>query len=193
MGDSKKSEKAGVVLTTPRLVLRAGCNSDIPELHRKVFSDPDVMRHLFNGVALTEIESAAFVREHFNSGDDKTGLSTLVEKASGRVIGFAGLKSCAVLGADDLEIGFALAREAWGKGFASEIGQAQLAFGFQRLKCRRLLALVHPGNAASIRTLEKLSMRYLEDVAVDGRGPRRAYCIRVEQWSERASLNNGHG
>jgi RimJ/RimL family protein N-acetyltransferase len=94
MSDSENVEKLGVVLTTPRLVLRAICESDLPDLHRKIFSDPDVMRYVFNGVALSYAEVVAFVREHFNSGGDKTGLSVLVERASHQIVGFAGLKSC---------------------------------------------------------------------------------------------------
>ena len=184
MGDSENFGKLGVVLTTPRLVLRAICESDLPELHRKIFSVPDVMRYVFDGIALSDVESAAFVHEHFNSGGDKAGLCTLVEKVSDEVVGFAGLKPCTALDADDFEIGFVLAREAWGKGFASEIGHAQLAFGFQELGCQRLLALARPENISSIRTIEKLGMRHVKDLAVDGRGPRRVYCIRAEQWRD---------
>ncbi|MEH2512375.1 ribosomal-protein-alanine N-acetyltransferase [Nitrobacteraceae bacterium AZCC 1564] len=188
MGDHENFEKHSVVVfETPRLVLCAPRDSDLPELHRKVFSVPDVMRYVFNGVAWSYAEAAAFVREHFNSGSDKTGLSVLVEKGSQQVIGFAGLKSCTALEPNDLEIGFVLAREAWGKGFAREIGQAQLAFGFQELRCRRLLALVSPDNLSSIRTIEGLGMNYVRDLEIGGRGPRRVYCIQAEQWDNRSS------
>lgn len=187
MGDSENSEKPGVVLTTPRLVLRALCDSDLPELYGKIFSVPDVMRYVFNGAALSHAEALAFVREHFNPGGDKTGLSVVVEKASEQVVGFAGLKSCMALEATDFEIGFVLAREAWGKGYAREIGEAQLALGFQELGCPRLLALVSPENIASIRTLKKLGMRHVRDLAVDGRGPRRVYCVQAEHWKPRSS------
>jgi ribosomal-protein-alanine N-acetyltransferase len=193
MSNSENSRKLGVVFTTPRLILRVLGEADLPELYGKIFSVPDVMRYVFNGVTLSDVESESFVREHFNSGNDKTGLSVLVEKASEQVVGFAGLKSCTVLESDDFEIGFVLAREAWGKGFASEIGQAQFAFGFQELGCRRLLALVNPKNLASIRTLEKLGMRHVRDLAAEGRGSRRVYCIEAEQWNGPASLNSGHG
>jgi RimJ/RimL family protein N-acetyltransferase len=185
MSDNENVEKLGVVLTTPRLVLRAICDSDLPELHRKIFSDSDVMRYVFGGGALSYAAVVAFVREHFHSGGDKTGLFVLVERASNQVVGFAGLKACVALEADDFEIGFVLAREAWGKGFASEIGQAQLAFGFHELGCQRLLALVNPKNVSSIRALEKLGMRHVRDLAVEGRGSRRVYCIQAEQWNER--------
>ena len=99
----------------------------------------------------------------------------LTEKPTGEVIGFAGLSPCDALGADDFEIGFVLARRAWGRGIATEIGEAQLAFGFEQLKCGRLLGLVDPRNAPSIHALEKLGMRHLETIADPRRGSRSVY------------------
>ena len=66
-----------------------------------------------------------------------------------------------------------------------EIGQAQLAFGFQRLGRTRLLALASPENAASIRTLENLGMHIHSDVTPSGRSLRRIYCIGVDEWRHR--------
>lgn len=163
------------ILTTPRLRLRATREDDIPALHARVLGDPAVMRHAFGGAAMAHGEAEAFVRAQFNFSNEAIGLSTLVEAAGGEVIGFAGLNRCDVLGADDLEIGFVLARRAWGRGFASEIGAAQLALGFGRLKRARLLALAAPDNAASIRVLEKLGMAPVADVESPGRGARRVF------------------
>jgi RimJ/RimL family protein N-acetyltransferase len=111
-------------------------------------------------------------------------LGVLADKTSGEVIGFAGLNPCEVLSEDDLEIGFVLAREAWGRGLATEIGQAQLAFGFGRLGRARLLALASAQNAASLGTLEKLGMHYHTAVTPSGRSPRRVYCIGADEWRQ---------
>jgi ribosomal-protein-alanine N-acetyltransferase len=172
----------GVVLTTPRMVLRAVGEADISQLYRKIFSVPEVMSWVFAGTALSLAESESFVRANFNFKAAPTGLCALAEKASGEVIGFAGLNPCRVLSDDDLEIGFVLAREAWGRGLATEIGQAQLAFGFQQLGRARLFALASAQNAASISTLEKLGMRYHSDVTPFGRSLRRVYCIDADEW-----------
>jgi ribosomal-protein-alanine N-acetyltransferase len=112
-------------------------------------------------------------------------MAVLTEQPTGEVIGFAGLSPCDALADDDFEIGFVLARQAWGRGIATEIGEAQLVFGFDRLKCGRLLGLVDPRNAPSIHALEKLGMRYLRTVADPKRGSRCVYVIEAGEWRRR--------
>ena len=177
----KSAAEFGTIIVTERLLLRAACDNDIPLLQSKIFSVPDVMQYVFSGIALQSDESEALIMQHFNFGEGKTGLSVLTEKTSGAVLGFAGLYPCDILGRDDFEIGFVLAREAWGRGLASEIGAAQLAFGFQELGCGRL-ALAYPENVPSRRTIEKLGMRHVTDVSISGRGPRRVYAIDADEW-----------
>jgi RimJ/RimL family protein N-acetyltransferase len=164
------------------MVLRAVCEADISQLYRKIFSVPEVMEWVFAGTTLSLVESESFIRANFNFKAAPIGLCALADKASGEVIGFAGLNPCRILSEDDLEIGFVLAREAWGRGLATEIGRAQLAFGFGRLGRSRLLALASAENAASIRTLEKLGTRYHSDVMPSGRSLRRVYCISANEW-----------
>jgi ribosomal-protein-alanine N-acetyltransferase len=174
-----------VILATRRLILRAATENDLPVLQERVFADSEVMRYAFAGVPMASGEAERFMRAHFTFGDSLTGIATLTEKPAGDVIGYAGLLACGALGGDDFEIGFVLARLAWGRGIATEIGEAQLAFGFDRLGCARLLGLVEPRNAPSIRVLEKLGMRYLRNSADPKRANRSIYVINVEEWRER--------
>ena len=165
------------ILSTSRLVLRATVSADVAPLHERIFSDPEVSRFVFSGRQFTASETANFVRERFNFAGVEVGLSTLEERGSGEVVGFAGLIACSALGREDLELGFVLARHAWGKGYATEIGRAQIALGFDRLRRTRLLALVDPANAPSMNVLAKLGMRNVTDVTLEGRGGRMVYCI----------------
>ncbi len=176
-----------VILTTPRLVLRTTTENDIALLHDRIFGDSDVMRYAFAGRPMEKDTAEAFMRRFFTFGDSLTGMATLADRPSGEVIGFAGLSSCDALGADDFEIGFLLARPFWGRGLATEIGEAQLAFGFDRLGCERLLGLVEPRNAPSIHALKKLGMRYLKDVADPRRATRSVYVIEAAEWRKRRS------
>jgi ribosomal-protein-alanine N-acetyltransferase len=185
--DHPALEQPIVILTTPRLILRAAIESDIPALQERVFGDGEVMRYAFAGVPMAKAEAENFIRAHFTFGDSLTGLATLTERPAGDVIGFAGLLPCGVLGEDDFEIGFVLARHAWGRGIATEIGEAQLAFGFDRLGCDRLLGLAEPRNAPSIHALGKLGMRHLKDIAEPGRANRRIYVIEAGEWRRRGS------
>ena len=165
------------IFSTTRLVLRATVDADIQPLHRRIFADADVIRYVFTGKAFSEAESAQFIRDRFNFSGAELGLSSLEEKGTSEVIGFSGLVPCRALGTDDLELGFVLAKDAWGKGYATEIGRAQIEFGFDRLGRSRLLALVDAANAPSINVITKLGMHHESDVAVEGRGQRRVYSI----------------
>jgi RimJ/RimL family protein N-acetyltransferase len=177
-----------VIVTTRRLILRAATEQDVPVVQRLIFGDSEVMRYLFHGMPMLEPATEQFMREHFMFGKPLTGIAILTEKPAGDVIGIAGLRPCEALEAHDFELGFALARNAWGRGVASEIGEAQLQFGFERLGCSRLLGLVDPGNGPSIRTLEKLGLRHVKDVAEPGRANRSVYCIEAQEWRNRHAL-----
>jgi RimJ/RimL family protein N-acetyltransferase len=168
------------------MILRAVSEADILPLHEKILSVPEVMAWVFAGAALSLAESESFVRANFNFEGKPIGLCALVEKASGEIVGFAGLNPCPVLSGDDLEFGFVLAREAWGRGLATEIGRAQLAFGFKQLRCARLLALASRQNPASIRTLEKLGLHHYSDAMPSGRSLRRIYRIDADEWHRQA-------
>src|SRR5205809_4369240 len=174
-----------VILTTARLILRATVEADISTLQNLIFGDRDVMRFAFSGTPMAQNAAEDFIRRFFTFGGSLTGMAVLMEKPAGEVIGFAGLSPCDALGADDFEIGFVLARRAWGRGIATEIGEAQLAFGFEQLKCGRLLGLVDPRNAPSIHALEKLGMRHLETIADAKRGSRSIYVIEAGEWRRR--------
>jgi len=178
-------EQPLVILTTPRLILRATAEEDISILQDLILGDSDVMRFAFSGAPMAGDAAEDFIRRSFTFGGSLTGIAVLTEKPTGEVIGFAGLSPCDALGADDFEIGFVLARGVWGKGIATEIGEAQLAFGFEQLNCARLLGLVDPRNAPSIHALEKLGMRYRATIADLRRGSRSVYVIEAAEWRRR--------
>jgi [ribosomal protein S5]-alanine N-acetyltransferase len=174
-----------VILTTPRLILRTATEPDIKVLWERVLGDSDVMRYVFQGVPMTLERAGEVMRKFFTFGDTLTGIAILAERSTAEIIGFAGLFPCTALGADDFEIGFVLARQAWGRGIATEIGEAQLAFGFEQLNCSRLLGLADPQNGPSIHALKKLGMRYLNDITEPGRPNRSVFCLEVAEWRRR--------
>jgi [ribosomal protein S5]-alanine N-acetyltransferase len=174
-----------VILTTPRLILRTAIEPDIKVLWEGVLGDGEVMRYVFQGVPMTLERAGEVMRKFFTFGETLTGIAILTEKPADEIIGFAGLFPCAALGVDDFEIGFVLARQAWGRGIATEIGEAQLAFGFDQLNCTRLLGLADPQNGPSIHALRKLGMRFVKDVMEPGRANRSVFCLEVEEWRQR--------
>ena len=182
-GPAPVSEKQPrVILTTPRLILRTATEQDIPVMHERVLGDAEVMRYVFQGVPMTLERAEAVMRKFFTFGESLTGIAVLAEKPAAELIGFAGVFPTEALGVSDFEIGFVLARNAWGRGIATEIGEAQLAFGFEQLNCPRLLGLADPRNGPSIHALKKLGLRYLKDVMEPGRANRSVFCIESEAW-----------
>lgn len=163
-------------METKRLILRELHDTDM-EAIIAMLGSPTVMRLLFGGSPMTALEARAFIDENFYFGRENCGIGVLCEKEGGLCVGFAGLLPCRYLNENDYEIGVALQENAQGKGFATEIGLTQIAYGFKNLHVDRLLALAHPENTASFRAFEKLGMKFLQMIETDKRGPRCIYGI----------------
>ena len=82
------------------------------------------------------------------------------------LIGWSGLQYLPET--DEIEIGYLLARPYWGKGLATEGGQVGINFGFNTLQLPRIIGIVHPGNIASQRVLEKLGLVFQEEAEYFG-------------------------
>lgn len=168
-------QMATEIFSTPRLSLRSANGSDLDALHKRVFSDAQVMRFVLGGAPFAQDQTAQFFASAFDHEATGLKLGVLIEKASSEIIGFSGLMECHVLDEDDYEMGFVLSRDVWGKGYATEIGYGQLSYGFNTVGCARLLAQVSPQNHASIAALEKVDMVFYRSVHSEGRGTRQIY------------------
>jgi ribosomal-protein-alanine N-acetyltransferase len=157
------------VIQTERMLLRAVTPDDFDPLFSLVFSDEDVMQYL-SGQPLKREQALRLFREVFDH--EGTGLKpgVLVSRQTGEVLGYAGLMVCTALGDNDLELGFVLRKNIWGLGYASEIGRAQLEYGFRTTDRLRLLAQVRPANTASVKALRKLGMHFVKEYERPERG-----------------------
>ena len=146
------------VITTPRLVLRWISEDDIDAVY-DIFSDPQVMRYWSTG-PLSNREAAARMQREIAEGNlnDTMMKWGLALRESNTLIGTTTLFN---LNRDNgrAEIGYALSRSIWGKGYMNEALQALLKHAFEVLEMRRLEADVDPRNTASIRTLERLGFQ----------------------------------
>jgi choline dehydrogenase-like flavoprotein len=59
---------------------------------------------------------------------------------------------------DEIEVGYAFAREYWGRGLATELARGWLAWGFDRLHVDRIVAVADPANTASRHVMGTLRM-----------------------------------
>lgn len=152
-------------LQTDRLVLRPAERNDLDFLQR-LYGDPVVMRYYDIGEPYDPGHVEAMVefdieqRKHTGWGS-----WAIVEKGSGRPIGHGGFERHSGLGA--MMLYYLLVQTAWGKGYATEFARRAIRHGFEDLGFDRIQATAHPGNAGSIRVLEKAGMqfvRYLPDL-----------------------------
>ena len=90
--------------------------------------------------------------------DEKIGFCSLIEKQSGKFLGWCGLWRLPET--DEIEVGYAIAKEFWRKGYAAEAAEAFLKYGFEKLKLNKIVAVALPENKASQRVMEKLGMNY---------------------------------
>jgi RimJ/RimL family protein N-acetyltransferase len=141
-----------------------------------IFGDAEVMRYSVSGHDRDVAATAARIEQYARESAE-TGLSpwAIVERASGRVIGFCGLIRLKT--ENDVEIAYRLRRDRWGKGVATEAAMAWLDRGFSILHLPRILAFVDPTNTASLYVVEKIGMRFVENTCYEGI-PVRQYEIR---------------
>lgn len=145
-------------LETDRLFVRPWQIGDRPAF-KTMSDDPEVMRYVHGGQPYTEQEIDQFIaRAGKNLAEHDVCMGALVEKATGRVVGVAGVQPLGQSG--DLEIGWWLAREVWGRGYATEAGEAAMRHVLDTLKRPRVVAIIDPGNDASVRVVTRLGFQY---------------------------------
>jgi RimJ/RimL family protein N-acetyltransferase len=131
-----------------------------------LYADPEVARYIGAG-ALDAAGTRAQV-ERFEAvwREHGYGQSALLDRGTGRLVGRAGLHPWP--GWDELELGYALARDHWGKGLAREACEAWLDWALAHLPHDHLIAVIQPGNAASIGLAERLGFRFERDDVTPG-------------------------
>ena len=146
------------IITTSRLVLRWISEDDVDSLY-EIFSDPQVMRY-WSSVPLPNREAAAELQREIaeHNKSERMFKWGLALRDSNSVIGTTTLFNLS-LDNGRAEIGYALGRAHWGKGYMNEALKALVQHAFEVMELRRLEADVDPRNAASIRTLERLGFQ----------------------------------
>jgi ribosomal-protein-alanine N-acetyltransferase len=150
-------DDAPVELETPRLRLRPFAASDHDAIHA-IYADPEVMRYVGHGAHRTTAETVRALRGYAEALRTRGyGFVAVVERSTGALIGDAGLHPLAGRG-PDVELGYTLARAAWGRGYATETATVLVAHAFEALGVPRVMAQVEPENERSRHVLEKLGM-----------------------------------
>ncbi len=150
--------KLTLPVRTARLNLREFVAEDFAAVHA-YSSDPRVTRFLFFGPR-DEESTAEYLEELLASQREqpRTRFELAVEEiASGKLIGACDLS---LIESNVVDLGYMLAAEQWGLGYATEIALALVDAAFFDLRAQRVISTVDVNNAASIRVLEKIGMRW---------------------------------
>lgn len=147
---------AEVIFETPRLLARHLQAEDLGDM-LLVYGDADAMRWVGDGKALCPAECERWIRVTLDNYHTRGyGMSALVWRESGEVVGFCGLVHPG--GQAEAEIKYALRRSHWGRGIATEAVRAMLAYGASQQGLRHIIATTAPENVASHRVLLKAGM-----------------------------------
>ena len=150
------------VLETERLVLRRFTSDDV-DLLVELDSDPSVM-HFITGGRTTprrEIEEELLPAFHRHYARwPAWGFFATHERASGTFLGWFHLRPDDGDLDDEVELGYRLRRDAWGKGYATEGARALVDYAFDR-GARRVYAGTMVVNVASRRVMEKAGLRFI--------------------------------
>jgi ribosomal-protein-alanine N-acetyltransferase len=166
------------MIETDRLILRKPKRGDAKAL-LEAYRDPEVMRYMGDGETFDlERTRASIDRMLRHWKADGFGAFVIERKEDARVLGRAGFL---VWNADTwqpgtlvehgehavVELGWLLAQEHWGQGYATEAAIALRDYGFEELGFTRLISLILRGNDRSVRVAEKIGARYVRDVTRD--------------------------
>jgi RimJ/RimL family protein N-acetyltransferase len=156
-------------LRTPRLVLRQWQDTDRAPF-AALNADPLVMEH-FPAPLHREESDALADRITVDIDDRGWGLWAVEIPGTVAFAGFIGLNPATFDASftPAVEVGWRLAREHWGCGYATEGARAALSFGFDALALEEIVSFTTHGNARSRRVMERVGMR--RDPADDFENP----------------------
>lgn len=156
----------GVTLETERLLLRPFRNSD-HAAYAAMCADPEVMQYLGTGVTQNPMEAWRAMASMLGHWELLGyGMFAAEVKATGELAGRVGFLDPP--GWPGFELGWTLARQHWGKGYAIEGARACLAYAFGPLGRDRVISLIRPENERSIRVAERLGERLAGEVDLLG-------------------------
>ncbi|MGH3023702.1 MAG: GNAT family N-acetyltransferase [Gaiellaceae bacterium] len=153
---------------TPRLLAEpldpAVHEEELAVLH----ADERVMLTM-GGSTATPAESRAWIERNVGHGAEPgLGIFVFRERGTGTFVGRGAIRRIEIGGREEVEVGYAVAADLWGRGLATEMAEGLVAHAEER-GLVGLVAYTEPTNAASRRVMEKIGFRYERDVEHHGR------------------------
>jgi RimJ/RimL family protein N-acetyltransferase len=144
-------------IRTARQLLRRMTPDDAQGMF-ELNGDPEVLRYTFDDPFASVGAARAFLQD-YRHVYDREGFARFaaIDAGTGAFLGWCGLRRQPD---GEIDLGYRYKREAWGRGYATEASLASLRFGFDDAKLARIIARAHVDNAASIRIMQKIGMRF---------------------------------
>jgi RimJ/RimL family protein N-acetyltransferase len=151
---------------TPRLEVRPPVEAD-RDRFTQLWCDPEFMV-FSDGVLDVEAANRRFDRMLERASELYFAKQPVIERASGAIIGYAGVDRVDFEGLSRLEFGYRLIPEARGRGYGTEAGSALLTTATEGFR-GEILAIIDPTNLPSQRVAIKLGFVVWRQALVDGR------------------------
>lgn len=147
-------------LESDRLVLKR-LHEDHFEEFRKLDMDPEVMKFIRKASESEEAARANFQKLlDYNNRYARLGAWSIFEKSSGEYLGMGVLINIELKPENEkIEVGYRLAKRAWGKGYATEAAKALIKYGFEELSLEEIYGTTNPDHLVSQKTLMKCGLK----------------------------------
>jgi RimJ/RimL family protein N-acetyltransferase len=156
-----------IVIETDNLYLREIETTDAPFLI-ELLNSPAYIRFIGDRGVRTIADAVAYIEERPRESyqENGFGLWVIILKATNIPAGMCGLINRPEL--DDIDIGFALLPGYEGKGIGYEAASASLRYGLKELNIPKIIGIVDPENAASIKLLKRIGLQQESTVRLPG-------------------------
>lgn len=138
-----------------RIVIEPFAKGDL-DCAKLLLKDPEVVKHTGFRTPLADWEIPGKLANWVDKQTPSKGNWKVSHSSTGKFLGLGMLEDTEL---PHPEIGYMLARDVWGQGYATEIATALLAYGFNTLGFSQMMAVTDATNAASVRVLIKAGMQ----------------------------------
>lgn len=157
------------IMETERCILREMTLDDLDTLYE--LYRPEKITHYIGGLHENREEEEAFTKAYIENMYRfyGYGLWVVIEKATGRLIGRAGLDHLDMEDEICLTLGYVIAQEKQNQGYATEVCRGILNYAEKELDFPSVCCLIQEENSVSIHLAEKLGFRFEKNVVHNGK------------------------
>ncbi|MCF2946432.1 GNAT family N-acetyltransferase [Paenibacillus tarimensis] len=156
------------MIETERLIFRRYSSDDL-DLLLEMTSNPDIMKFIRHGNPWTQEETIESLNRYIGWNNEGIGLHLAFNKQDGKLVGHSGLIPQTIEDINELEVGYWVVKDEWGKGYGFEQAKAWKEYGLMNLEHTRLISLIQNGNIGSMRVAEKNGMKHERDIELLGK------------------------